>query len=124
MSEENAEAIRRVYERWAEGDFSGGGLEVFDPEIEFVLPPTFPESGTYRGPEEIAEYMREFLEPWVRITISVEELDAAGDTVTAHVVQSGVGSGSGVPTELRYVQVWTFRDGRAIRLENIRDRPI
>ena len=65
MSEENLEAIRGVYERWAEGDFQWG-LEIFDPEMEFVLPPSFPESGTYRGREETSAYMREFLEPWVR----------------------------------------------------------
>ena len=41
----------------------------------------------------------------------------------ADVLQRGVGSGSGVPTDFRYFQVWTLRDGRVIRLENLRDRP-
>jgi ketosteroid isomerase-like protein len=122
MSEENVEAIRGVYERWGEGDFRGG-IDLFDPEVEFVLPASFPDAGTYRGPEEIAGYMRHFLEPWVRITIAADELIDAGDAVIASVLQNGVGSGSGVPTEFRYFQAWTFRNGKVIRLENLRDRP-
>jgi ketosteroid isomerase-like protein len=68
--------------------------------------------------------MRQFLEPWVRLTIAEEELTDAGDTVIASVLQSGVGVGSGAPVEVRYVQIWTFRDGRVVRLENFRELPI
>lgn len=122
MSEENVEAVRGVYERWAEGDFAAGP-ELFDPAIEFVLSVEFPDTGTYRGPQAISDYMRHFLEPWERLTIAGEELADAGDTVIAQVLQSGVGAGSGVPASVRYFQVWTFRDGRVVRLENHRDRP-
>ena len=122
MSEENVEAIRGVYELWGEGDFRGG-VDLFDPEVEFVLAAEFPDTGTYRGPQGIAGYMRHFLEPWERITIAAEELTDAGDAVIASVLQAGVGAGSGIPTEFRYFQTWTFRDGRVIRLENSRDRP-
>ena len=123
MSEENVEAVRGVYERWAEGDL-GAGVELFDPEVEFVLSVEFPDTGTYRGPEAVAGWMHQFLEPWERLTIAAEELTDAGDTVIASVLQSGLGAGSGVPVEVRYVQIWTFRDGRVVRLENFRELPI
>ena len=29
----------------------------------------------------------------------------------------GRGHGSGVPAEMRFFQLWTFRDGRAVRME-------
>jgi len=122
MSEENVEAVRGVYERWAEGDL-GAGVELFDPEVEFVLSVEFPDTGTYHGPEAIESWMRQFLEPWERLTIAAEELTASGDTVIARVLQSGVGAGSGVPASVRYVQVWRFREGRVVRLENMRDLP-
>ena len=122
MSDENVEAVRGAYERWAEGDFRAG-IELFHPEAELVLSSDFTESGTYRGREEINGYMRGFVEPWERLTIAVEELTASGDSVIAAVLQSGVGVGSGVPTSVRYFQVWTFRDGMVVRLENFRDRP-
>ena len=39
-------------------------------------------------------------------------------------VEERVGAGSGAPASVRYCQIWTFRDGRIIRLENHRDLPI
>jgi ketosteroid isomerase-like protein len=121
MSEENLEAIRGVYERFGEGDFRAS-LQVVDSLVLFVLPPGFPESGTYLGIEELLRYTRGFLEPWSRITIEAEEITEAGDSVVATVRQRGVGSESGATTEFRYFQVWSFRGDKVIRLENFRER--
>ena len=38
------------------------------------------------------------------------------------VLQRGVGDGSGLATEFRYFQVWSFRGRKVIRLENFRER--
>jgi ketosteroid isomerase-like protein len=122
MSEENVDAVRGVYERWADGDFRAGP-ELYDPEVEFVLSVEFPDTGTYRGPEAVSAYMHQFLEPWERLTIAAEEVTGSGDVVIARVLQSGVGAGSGVPASVSYFQIWTFRDGRVIRLENLRELP-
>ena len=35
------------------------------------------------------------------------------------VRQAGTGQGSGVPVELEYSQLWTFRNGRVVRPERI-----
>jgi ketosteroid isomerase-like protein len=50
------------------------------------------------------------------------ELTEAGDTVVAEVEQSGAGERSGAMTSFTYFQVWTFRGGTLVRLENIMDR--
>jgi ketosteroid isomerase-like protein len=121
MSEENVAAVRAVYERFSEGDFRAT-LEVVDPLVLFALGPGFPESGTYLGIEELAQYTREFLEPWARITIEAEEITEAGDSVVAAVRQRGVGSKSGAAIEFSYFQVWSFRGDKVIRLENFRGR--
>ena len=121
MSQENVEVVRSVYERWSQGDFRGG-LDVLDPLVLFVLPPEFPDAGTYLGVERLAEYTRGLLEPWTRFTIEAEEIADAGDSVVAAVLQRGVGDGSGAATEFRYLQVWSFRAGKVIRLENFRER--
>ena len=120
MAQENVEAVRRVYERWAVGDFSAS-VDLFDPAAVLVIGSDFPDAGTYEELAEIREYMRGFLEPWTRVTIAAEELTDGGDAVLAAVRQSGVGESSGVETELRYFQVWTFRAGKVVRLENFRD---
>jgi ketosteroid isomerase-like protein len=121
MSADNLEAVRAVYDRWAEGDFTAS-LDLVDPLFLFVLGPGFPDSGTYLGVARLEEYTRGFLEPWSRIAIEAEEVTSAGDSVFAAVRQRGVGSGSGAATDFRYFQVWTFRGRKAIRLENFRDR--
>ena len=121
MSPENVEAVRAVYARWSEGDFRTS-LEVLDPLVLFVHPPPLPEPGTYLGVDQVREFMRGFLESWSHLTIEAEGMtDADGGTVVAAVRQSGVGSGSGAETDLRYSQVWSFRGGKVIRLENFRE---
>lgn len=121
MAQENLEAVRRVYGRWARGDFTAS-MDLLDAQAVLVIGPDFPDAGTYEGHEGIREYMRGFLEPWTRVTIEAEELTDARDAVLAAVHQSGVGESSGVETEFRYFQVWTFRDGKVVRLEGFRDR--
>jgi ketosteroid isomerase-like protein len=121
MSQANVEAIRAVYERFSEGDFRAS-LDVVDPLVLLVIGPEFPDAGTYLGLERLAEYTRDFLEPWTRITIEAEEVTDAGDSVVMAVRQRGVGSESGAATELRYFQVWSFRGRKVIRLENFRER--
>ena len=121
MSEENVEAVKAVYRRWGEGDF-GSNIDVFDPLVLFVLRPEFPDAGTYLGAERLAEYTRGFLEAWGRITIEAKEITDVGDSVIVAVRQRGVGAESGAETELGYFHVWTFRGGKVIRLENVRER--
>jgi ketosteroid isomerase-like protein len=51
-----------------------------------------------------------------------EEVLVAGDSVVVTVLQSGVGRTSGVPTELRYFTIWSFRGPKVIRIESFRER--
>ena len=121
MSEENVEVVRRIYAYWGRGRFRAG-TELFDPWVVLVLRPEFPDAGAYLGPEGIREYMRRFLEDWKHAVIEGEEFIAAGDNVVVGVRQRGAGKASGIPTEMRYFQVWTFRGGAVIRIESVRER--
>ena len=122
MSEGNVEAVRRVYEQWGRGNFRAG-VELYDPHVVLVQRQELLESGTYLGLDGIRDYMAAFLEAWERVTIEAEEVFAAGDSVVAQVVQRAIGKESGVvPTEFEYFQIWSFRGGKVIRLEVIRDR--
>lgn len=122
MGDYHADAIRRVYKRWETGDFRA--LELFDPDVVFVMRPGFPDSGVYNGVAEVAEYMRHLLEPWERLTIAAERIDTLGDSVVAAIVQRGAGRESGIDTEFRYWQVWSFRGDRVIRWESVRERDV
>lgn len=121
MPQDHVPALQGVYDRWSEGDFRASA-KLMDPLVLFVMGEGLPETGAYLGVDQLAEYMRGFLEPWARLTIEAEEMLEAGDSVFAAVLQSGTGHGSGAATELRYFHVWTFRGGRVIRLETFRER--
>lgn len=116
-----AETIQRIYERWGRGDYSGAA-EIYDPHAVLVMAAGFPDTGVHVGLDGIRAYMRGFLEPWERITIRATEVIEAGDSVVVQIDQHGVGEGSGAATDFRYFHVWTFRGGRAIRLETFRER--
>ena len=121
MSQENVQALRRVYEEWARGRFRAGS-ELFDQWVVLVLRPEFPDAGAYVGPEGIRRYMRRFLEDWDSAEIEAEEFIGVGDSVVVGVHQRAAGKGSGIPVDMRYFQLWTFRGGAVIRIESIRER--
>jgi ketosteroid isomerase-like protein len=81
-----------------------------------------PDDDAYYGVEAVAAYTRAILEPMRRLTMEAEEIIEAGDSVLVGVRQRGIGRASGVPTEARYFTLWTFRGGKAIRLESFTDR--
>jgi ketosteroid isomerase-like protein len=120
VPEGNVEIVQRVYDHWGRGDFVTA--DVLDEHAVMVVRPEFPDTGAYLGIEGFAEYTRGFLEPWSRIAIEAEEIIPAGDSVIVAVRQHGEGDASGAVTEFRYFHLWTFRGGKAIRLETVRER--
>lgn len=120
MAPDYAQIVRDIYAAWERGDFNAG-TERFTDRTELVLNPEFPEAGTYRGPEQIAGYMRALLVPWERFTIRGDDVRASGNRVAAAIHQRATGSGSGAPVEFRYFQVWTFEGESVARMESIRE---
>jgi ketosteroid isomerase-like protein len=122
VSQGNVEVVRQIYERWGRGDFRAG-VELYDPFVQLVLRPEFPDAGVYRGLDEIAQYMRDhFLADFENAVIVGEEFLGAGDSVVVRVNQQATGPGSRAPVAMRYYQVWTFRGRSVIRIESIRER--
>ena len=92
-----------------------------DQNILLVVTPSFPTEGVFVGLEELRKHMAQVLDAWESLTMAAESYTEAGDSVLVNVRQRGVGAGSGVSTEMRYFQLWTFRGGKAIRLDVIAD---
>ena len=118
MSEQNVEALRAVYAGWERGDF-GTSTALFDDDVKLDVDPGIPDGGSYEGLDGVRRYMSTFLESWDSLTIAAKSFQDAGDKVLVAVRQAGTGQGSGVPVELEYSQLWTFRDGKVVRLEVI-----
>jgi ketosteroid isomerase-like protein len=121
MSEEHIETLRAIYDEWAKGNLRAG-LHVLDPDIVYINRPGLFVTGTCYGLPEMQRWMREFLNAWDSYEAHASEFIAVGDSVVVPFRQVGMGSGSGIASEMHSFAVWTFRGGKAIRLEKMADR--
>ena len=112
MAGENLQIVRRVYDAFARGEFQSA-LEIYDPHVVFGRD----VSGVYWGVDGLKDYMRKVFDAWSSVTIEAEEITEVGENVLAAIRMRVVGCGSGVPVDLRYFHLWTFRGGLVIRLE-------
>jgi ketosteroid isomerase-like protein len=117
----NADVVRGIYAEWGRGNFRAG-TDLYDTHVVLVLRDEFPDAGVYVGQDETRTYMRRFLADWTDAAIEAEEVLDAGDSVAVAVHQRATGSGSGVSTDMRYWQLWTFRAGAVIRIESVMER--
>ncbi len=60
MSQENLDALRRLYAGSAAGEWSD--VSIFDPYVVGVLPDPTPRA--HFGLDALGEYMRRFLDSW------------------------------------------------------------
>jgi ketosteroid isomerase-like protein len=121
MSQENVDAVRAVYDEWAKGNFRAG-VDLYDALVLFIPLQDFPAAGHYLGREGVSEFMRGFLAAWTKLTMTAEELFAAGDSVVVTTRWRGVGKESGAVTEKRVFDVWTFRGEAVTRVEFFPER--
>jgi uncharacterized protein len=119
MSQENVEIVREAHRRFSETgqpiwDRIDSNTEVFDHDII--------DAGTYRGPEGVARWLADFAESWDSYAMELERLIDAGERVVSLFRIRAVGAGSGVPVERGDAMVWTFRDGKLLRLDYFNDQ--
>jgi ketosteroid isomerase-like protein len=119
MSEENVEIVRRLYEAAAQRD-TATVYSIYDPSIEWDASRT--ERGTITGRvvhrhSGLKKWLREWYGAWEDIHDELEEVIDAGDNqVVSVMTQRGRGRGSGVEVEDSLATIWTFRDGRVVRV--------
>jgi ketosteroid isomerase-like protein len=120
MSQENVERLRQAYDAVNQGDFEPF-LAGAHPDLEYRanLQAVMGESGTYRGREGLAEYVKDLRSVWSSwrwILKEVSTLDEAH--VLAVIDWEGVGLRSSVPVTVHAVVMFTFQDGLVIRAED------
>jgi ketosteroid isomerase-like protein len=107
--------LRRGYEvAWREGDVERAFAAVGE-DFEWVVP-EFAEGEVRHGPRGVIDFFREWLEPWENHEIEWELEDLDDERVLARVRMRARGRGSGAEVEMRINQVWSFRDGRPVRM--------
>jgi ketosteroid isomerase-like protein len=121
MSKENVELIRQGYEAFNSEQDLAAFAEFMHPEIESHDPLELPDPAVHRGREAV---LRDFVatrDVFDDFRVVPKDLVDAGEVVLAVVQFSGRGTASGVDVELLVAQVWTFRDGQVIRLDQYLD---
>ena len=112
----NLEAVRTYYDAFNRGDHEAA--EAFlaeDIVVDYSRRPI--EPGVAQGREEALAAVARVREAWGEISVEPEELIDRGDVVIAVVVNRARGAASGAEISSRTAQVWTLRDGRAVRFE-------
>jgi ketosteroid isomerase-like protein len=120
MSQENVEAVRRQHQHFSR---TGEVLrEIYDSDAEWMAAREDPDAATPRGLEAIRGYFAQWSGMFEGIELRAEELIDVGDKVFTWIRFSGTGITSGAPVEMEQAQIWTFRDGKVVRVEEYFDR--
>jgi ketosteroid isomerase-like protein len=118
MGEENIERLRAVYAELAQGN-TRAGMELFAPDASYE---PMLDGIPIAGRDEIAPFMRQFLEQWDNFRIEALDFEQVGDTILVKERQSGTGKSSGVEIEQIDYAAWTFSDGLVTRARWRMDR--
>jgi uncharacterized protein len=121
MSQENVDMARGGYEAFARGDLDAA-LELMHPDIEAHDPPEVPDAAIHRGREAVRRDWAQTTEFIEDFSVEVEKYFDAGEELVVYLHYRGRGRGSGVEVEAQMAHIWTFREGKAIRLRQYLDR--
>jgi len=111
----NVERVRALFARFNEtGELEVGAL---DPDVELHSRPDVPDAKVWRGVDGVRGFFAELAEAFDPIRYEPRELIAAGRHVVVRAQVVGYGATSGTPIEVEEVQLWTFREGRLVRLQ-------
>ena len=118
QSQENVEIVRRVYEQWARGDFSG--TDFLDPDVVYsrIGTETPGLEGVWRGLEAMSEGTREYFRAFSDLRMEAERIiDLGDDRVLVLSRQSAHGKLSGVPFEHELAELITLSNGKIVVID-------
>jgi len=120
MSQENVDRVRDFIDAYNRRDFDAA-IELFDPEIDWVLP-AHQRADSGRGPDHVIRFFEGIDETFDELQLLPQEFVDGGDRVATRLRHYAQGKGSGlVLDEELYHQVTTFRGGRIVRIEYFTD---
>jgi ketosteroid isomerase-like protein len=113
MSKENVELVRRVYERWAEGDFTY--IEAFHPDIDFEMV-DWPHQTKARGIDEMWRTWRATLSAFHDFrAVPTEYVDCGNNVLVLNRIE-GSGKESGAVVSADTAAVLTVDGGRVVKI--------
>jgi ketosteroid isomerase-like protein len=90
-------------------------LRGLDDDFEWVAT-DHPDGAVYHGPDGVAEFFHDWRASWDDLGLDWKLEPIDDERVLAIIDMRGRGRGSGVPVEMHFGQIWTYRDGRFTRM--------
>ena len=117
MSQQNFAVVRAGFELWRDGRMREW-IETLDAGFEWDISahplPDFPDRG--RGREAFVGHMGDYVSGWTDYEASSKELIDRGDDVVVIIHERARMPDSDTMLDRDLPNVWTLRDGRAVRL--------
>ena len=117
MSEQNVAGLKRAFEAFASGDLQAA-FEFIDPE--FAIDDRIIGSPSERGPDALIANAAAVREAIGDVSWEPGDILDLGDRVLVEVHVTGAGRHTSLPINTAVGQIFTIRDGRAVKLEIFR----
>jgi uncharacterized protein len=121
MSQTNMDVVRAVIDAWNRRDFDAAIAHTAeDVELHFIGGFADVMGREWKGRDGMFQFWREWLGT-LGGSIALGRIEDAGDRVVVVGTMDAVGETSGAPSSIRFSQVWSFRDGRVVRIDGYYD---
>lgn len=110
------EIVLELYRLWREEGIEAAIAHV-SPEIDWIEPAEIVGRESRHGIEGALEGYESWTESYDKYGGDIAEVEAAGDQVLVHFLQRGRPRGATKDVEEPVYQLWTVRDGLAVRLQ-------
>ena len=114
-------ALREAYAAFNRGDIDAA-VKSLDEHIEWSEPAEFPGGGKYHGREGAKRCLTQSRSAWAEVVSDPEQFIVHGDQVVVFVHARVRAKASNDWQDVKLADVYTFRDGKAIRMQAFADR--
>jgi ketosteroid isomerase-like protein len=121
MSQENVDFVRSGHEAFRD-DGEEAIFEYLDADIDLTPVAELLDAETFHGHEGVRRYFRSMREAFGDFGWEPQEFVDQGDHVLVATRFFAEGRGSGVPVEATVYNVWTVRQGKAVRVRGYLNR--
>jgi ketosteroid isomerase-like protein len=118
VSDDPIEIVRRIHEAFVRGDFDTAIAGIAE-DVEWDTS-WYPTGAVARGHDGVVHNILDWASTWDEYTYKPDEYRRIGDKVVVSGTHSGTSGGHELSAE--HVQVWTIRDGKAVKVQLFGDR--
>ncbi len=116
MSEENLQVVRAWFDAFSRGDMPAF-LELTDSSVVFTPIPGPGDDESFHGHEGLLQGITQVTEIWDDFSVELREMRDFDDHVLASFRWWGRGPRSGIQMEVDICALFTFREGKVVRLK-------